>query len=48
MYSNPGSTVPGLVRDPEFAAKAAWVLDLYAGIWDGQPAGQPRLRHLLR
>ena len=27
------------VRDPEFAAKAAVVLDLYAGIWDGQPLG---------
>jgi transposase len=27
------------VRDPEFAAKAAPVLDLYAGIWDGQPLG---------
>jgi transposase len=27
------------VRDPEFAAKAARVLDLYAGIWDGQPLG---------
>jgi transposase len=25
------------VRDPEFAAKAARVLDLYAGIWDGEP-----------
>jgi transposase len=25
------------VRDPEFSAKAARVLDLYAGIWDGQP-----------
>jgi transposase len=25
------------VRDPEFAAKAARVLDLYAGIWDGRP-----------
>jgi transposase len=25
------------VRDPGFAAKAAAVLDLYAGIWDGQP-----------
>jgi transposase len=25
------------VRDPAFAAKAARVLDLYAGIWDGQP-----------
>ena len=25
------------VRDPEFAATAARVLDLYAGIWDGQP-----------
>ena len=27
------------VRDPEFAVKAARVLDLYAGIWDGQPLG---------
>jgi transposase len=27
------------VRDPAFAAKAAAVLDLYAGIWDGQPLG---------
>jgi transposase len=27
------------VRDPEFTAKAARVLDLYAGIWDGQPLG---------
>ena len=27
------------VRDPAFAAKAARVLDLYAGIWDGQPLG---------
>jgi transposase len=27
------------VRDPEFAAKAARVLDLYAGIWDGEPLG---------
>jgi transposase len=27
------------VRDPEFAAKAARVLDLYARIWDGQPLG---------
>jgi transposase len=27
------------VRDPGFAAKAARVLDLYAGIWDGQPLG---------
>jgi transposase len=25
------------VRDPEFAAKAARVLDLYAGTWDGRP-----------
>ena len=24
----------------EFAAKAARVLDLYAGIWDGQPLGE--------
>jgi transposase len=28
------------VRDPAFAAKAARVLDLYAGIWDGQPLGE--------
>src|SRR5215469_4699065 len=27
------------VRDPQFAAKAARVVDLYAGIWDGQPLG---------
>jgi transposase len=27
------------VRDPEFAVKAARVLDLYAGNWDGQPLG---------
>jgi transposase len=27
------------VRDPAFAAKAARALDLYAGIWDGQPLG---------
>jgi transposase len=27
------------VRDPEFAGKAAAVLDLYAGIWDGEPLG---------
>ncbi len=24
-------------RDPDFAAKAARVLDLYAGYWDGEP-----------
>jgi len=28
------------VRDPAFAAKAARVLDLYAGTWDGQPLGR--------
>jgi transposase len=28
------------VRDPEFAAKAAAVLDLYARVWDGQPLGE--------
>jgi transposase len=28
------------VRDPQFAGKAARVLDLYAGIWDGQPLGE--------
>ena len=27
------------VRDPDFAVEAARVLDLYAGIWDGQPLG---------
>ena len=27
------------VRDPQFAAKAARVLDLYARIWDGRPLG---------
>ncbi|MFI9638148.1 IS630 family transposase [Nocardia sp. NPDC051929] len=27
------------IRDPEFAAKAARVLDLYQRIWDGQPLG---------
>jgi transposase len=27
-------------RDPQFAAKAARVLDLYARIWDGQPLGK--------
>ena len=27
------------VRDPEFAVKAARVLDLYAGLWDGEPLG---------
>jgi transposase len=27
------------VRDPQFAAKAARALDLYAGIWDGAPLG---------
>ena len=27
------------VRDPEFAARAARVLDLYAGTWDGLPLG---------
>ncbi len=28
------------VRDPAFAAKATRVLDLYAGIWDGEPLGR--------
>ena len=27
-------------RDPAFAAKATRVLDLYAGIWEGEPLGQ--------
>jgi transposase len=28
------------IRDPDFAVKAARVLDLYAGIWDGHPLDQ--------
>ena len=28
------------IRDPDFAVKAAPVLDLYAGTWDGQPLGE--------
>jgi transposase len=28
------------VRDPQFAARAAPVLDLYAGIWDGEHLGE--------
>ena len=28
------------IRDPDFAAKANRVLDLYARIWDGQPLGE--------
>ena len=28
------------VRDPDFAAKAARVLDLYARIWEGRPLGE--------
>jgi DDE superfamily endonuclease len=27
-------------RDPDFAAKAARVLDLYAGCWEGEPLGE--------
>jgi transposase len=27
-------------RDPDFAAKAAPVLDLYAGLWDGEPLSE--------
>ena len=27
------------IRDPAFAAKAARVLDLYAGTWDGERLG---------
>jgi len=27
------------VRDPDFAVRATGVLDLYAGVWDGQPLG---------
>jgi transposase len=28
------------VRDPDFALKAARVLDLYAGVWDGEPLAE--------
>jgi transposase len=28
------------IRDPEFEVKAARVLDLYAGFWDGKPLGE--------
>ena len=35
-------------RDPDFAAKAAVVLDLYAGWFEGRAAGPRRLRHLRR
>ncbi len=28
------------LEDPDFAAKAGRVLDLYEGIWEGQPLGQ--------
>jgi transposase len=28
------------VRDPQFAIRAARVLDLYTGIWDGRPLGE--------
>jgi hypothetical protein len=27
------------IRDPDFAAKAGAILDLYAGIWNGEPLG---------
>ena len=38
--SSRGSTGPGSrSADPDFAVKAARVLDLYAGIWDGRAAG---------
>ena len=36
------------VRDPQFAAKAGRVLDLYAGIWDRPAAGPGRLRDMRR
>ncbi len=36
------------VRDPDFAAKAARVLDLYAGDLGRRAARQQRLRHLRR
>ena len=35
-------------RDPQFAAKAGRVLDLYAGCWEGAAAGPGRLRHQRR
>ena len=36
------------VRDPQFAVRAARVLDLYAGTWDGRPPGENELRDLRR
>ena len=33
------------VRDPQFTAKAAPVLDLYAGTWDGRPPSRLRQIH---
>ena len=33
-------------RDPDFAAKAARALDLYAGFFDGEAAGRERVRGL--
>ena len=39
--SSPGSTASWIFpRDPDFAAKAARALDLYAGVWDGEPLGE--------
>jgi len=41
MRSSPGSTVPGSPpRDPDFAAKAARVLDLYERRWEGTELGE--------
>ncbi len=36
------------ITDPDFAAKAQRVLDLYARVWDGKPLGPRRLRDLRR
>ncbi len=35
-------------RDPDFAAKAAVALDLYARVFEGKPLGPRRVRDLRR
>ena len=34
------------ITDPDFAAKAARVLDLYQRVWDGEALGPERVRDL--
>ncbi len=47
MPSDLGFTVVDFSRDPQFAAKAARLLDLYERVWQGQPL-QARVRHFGR